>query len=567
MSFNSRSSFAPPLSRASPLSQAPPIDRVSLLDRHSAIGVSHPEGWRSRRSHLPQSFSAPVISSTTSFRSGLRSEYIAPLAESALERLTSSPQSWSGDWSSRFTAPSHRSFLDERSPLPGITGDACSSVASRHQHESRRERIIPIEREKFVLPSISGSSEALVDSNDSTPKMTMSGRSLNGQSNNDSARHSTLEENRGGSRSGAYSVGSSRNSRGLTGLRNIGNTCYMNAVLQCLSCTKQLLELVLEERLSSDISPGSSRGALIRAFSSLIQDMWSTNTSRGRVTDTENLKNQLDKFAPRFSGHDQQDAQEFLRYLLEGLHQDINKARTRSKITQTSIDENMSNDQIAMESWRRQLLVDNSRLVGVFMGQLQSTLTCGSCHNSSVTFDAFWDLSLPIPSSGSSHLSGFQEIELDDCLAAFTGEEVLDSVDRPFCSKCGRRQTSSKSLRLHRLPPVLVLHLKRFGNDPNTGQHCRLKITSTVHFPLSQLSLDEFCTSPHTQRYDLYAVVNHQGSQSSGHYTAYCRHPHSNQWYLFDDTSVRLVDSPASVVSQRAYILFYERVTDTTSYL
>lgn len=86
-----------------------------------------------------------------------------------------------------------------------------------------------------------------------------------------------------------------------------------------------------------------------------------------------------------------------------------------------------SDDQKAMESWKRYLRFDDSKIVDMFVGQLKSSLQCSYCSHTSVTFDPFWDLSLPIPNKSGT-------VKLNQCLDLFTKEEVMDGDERPVSS-------------------------------------------------------------------------------------------------------------------------------------
>lgn len=103
----------------------------------------------------------------------------------------------------------------------------------------------------------------------------------------------------------------------------------MNSVIQCLSNTRPLLEYLLNEQYMADINTTTSsmKGALIKAFSQVIHELWEVGGDH--VVNTTALKSQIQRFAPRFMGYSQQDAQEFLRYLLEGLHEDVNRVTTK----------------------------------------------------------------------------------------------------------------------------------------------------------------------------------------------------------------------------------------------
>ncbi|XP_076237700.1 uncharacterized protein LOC143181237 isoform X2 [Calliopsis andreniformis] len=335
---------------------------------------------------------------------------------------------------------------------------------------------------------------------------------------------------------------------GLNGLRNIGNTCFMNSVIQCLSNTRPLLEYLLNEQYLADINTTTSsmKGALIKAFSQVIHELWEVGGDH--VVNTTALKSQIQRFAPRFMGYSQQDAQEFLRYLLEGLHEDVNRVTVKPQPIHTDIPEMYTDSQKAVESWKRYLRSEDSMIVDVFVGQLRSSLHCTACDHVSVTLDPFWDLSLPIPARSGT-------VKLSQCLEHFTREEVLDGDEKPTCSKCQMRRKCTKSFSIQKFPKILVIHLKRFS----PMERFRGKLNVMVDFPLTGLDLSAFA-APRVPgcTYNLYGVANHSGTTYSGHYTAYCKHPYSGEWHEYNDSRVSVVPA-RSVVSSEAYVLFYEQ--------
>ncbi|VVC96488.1 unnamed protein product [Leptidea sinapis] len=224
-------------------------------------------------------------------------------------------------------------------------------------------------------------------------------------------------------------------------------------------------------------------------------------------------------------GYSQQDAQEFLRYLLEGLHEDVNRVTTRPKPILTEIDDNLSDTAKANEAWSRYVRMEDSRVGDIFMGQLKSTLRCTHCKHDSVTFDPFWDLSLPIPSRTGN-------LKLQQCLQHFVREEELDGDEKPTCSKCGVRRKCLKWFTVQKFPKVLVLHLKRFSPT----ERFRGKLNVLVEFPLNGLDMSPLSANNTTATYNLYALSNHSGTTYSGHYTAYCKHPYSGDWHEYNDS-------------------------------
>uniref|UniRef100_A0A8C4ZHR2 Ubiquitin carboxyl-terminal hydrolase 15 n=1 Tax=Gadus morhua TaxID=8049 RepID=A0A8C4ZHR2_GADMO len=146
--------------------------------------------------------------------------------------------------------------------------------------------------------------------------------------------------------------------------------------------------------------------------------------------------------------------------------------------------------------------------------------------------------------------------KLKDCIELFTTKEKLGAEDPWYCPTCKQHQQATKKLDLWSLPPVLVVHLKRFSYS----RYMRDKLDSLVDFPLSDLDMSEFLINPNAGpcRYDLIAVSNHYGGMGGGHYTAYAKNKEDMKWYNFDDSSV----SPANhdqIVSKAGYVLFYQR--------
>ncbi|XP_003747554.2 ubiquitin carboxyl-terminal hydrolase 2 [Galendromus occidentalis] len=356
------------------------------------------------------------------------------------------------------------------------------------------------------------------------------------------------------SRSSARSLGSAADHNGnstvaVVGLRNLGNSCFMNSIIQCLVHT-QLADYFRGRAFRADVNTSSlMKGDLAQAFASLVTSMW-TSKDGSAISPTE-FRSQIQKYAPRFMGYSQQDAQEFLRYLLQGLHEDVNRVRIQPRGTcLPEIDGSLSDHQKAAESWRRYLRVDDSRIVDLFVGQLKSTLKCSECGHKSVTFDPFWDLSLPISDSRCTAST------LQQCLEYFTKEEVLDGDEKPTCDQCKKRQRMTKNLSIWKCPKILVLHLKRFGNS----ERYRSKLETNVQFPLRNLDISAFMSNggdSHFCKYNLIGVSNHSGSTHSGHYTATCLNPINRQWYSCNDARVSEVGE-SRVVSSEAYVLFYE---------
>ncbi|XP_027031042.1 ubiquitin carboxyl-terminal hydrolase 2a isoform X4 [Tachysurus fulvidraco] len=341
-------------------------------------------------------------------------------------------------------------------------------------------------------------------------------------------------------------VKNSKAAQGLVGLKNLGNTCFMNSILQCLSNTRSLRDYCLHNSHRRDLNNNSrTNTALMEEFAKLIQTLWTSSTSDA-VSPSE-FKTQIQRYAPRFVGYNQQDAQEFLRFLLDGLHNEVNRVTVRPRANTEDFD-HLPDDEKGKKMWSKYLEREDSKIVDLFVGQLKSSLTCTECGYCSTVFDPFWDLSLPIS-------KGYGEVSLMDCMRLFTKEDVLDGDEKPTCYRCKARRKCTKKFTIQKFPKILVLHLKRFSEARVRSS----KLSTFVNFPMKDLDLREFASDRSSSAvYNLYAVSNHSGTTMGGHYTAYCCNPDSGEWYTFNDSRVTPMSS-SQVRSSDAYVLFYER--------
>jgi len=192
---------------------------------------------------------------------------------------------------------------------------------------------------------------------------------------------------------------------GVVGIRNHGNTCFINSILQCLSYTDILAEYFVLDQYKSDLrrrrrlnaftkaAAGTGKGEVTEQLAMLLKSLWSLQYDP-EISDK--FKSLVDKYGSQYKGGSQHDAQEFLLWLLDRVHEDLNTA-TKKKYKHIKSSSGRPDDVVAAESLANYTRCNNSFVVDIFQAQFRSSLTCPSCERQSNTFDPFLCVSLPIP--------------------------------------------------------------------------------------------------------------------------------------------------------------------------
>uniref|UniRef100_A0A7S0DQW3 Ubiquitin carboxyl-terminal hydrolase n=1 Tax=Amorphochlora amoebiformis TaxID=1561963 RepID=A0A7S0DQW3_9EUKA len=350
--------------------------------------------------------------------------------------------------------------------------------------------------------------------------------------------------------------------RGAVGLYNLGNTCYINSIIQCLSNVSDLSEYFLDQSYTQDINIISdNKGRMAEAYAQVMEKLWD---DQHKVISPKVLRMEVGKACPEFQGYKQQDSHDLLTVLLDGLSKDLNRApippKRETKETQEQRKERHKKEEAEWQKmnlarkfdhfWQRSLRRSESIITDIFTGVERQTVKCLTCNNESIRFSEYTFLAVDIPKKSSWLGMGSPTIQLDDCLKTYVTKEVIAGVK---CTKCKEKRSKSKQTLLQTMPEVLIIQLKRFCMGWLGGE----KVNAYIDFPITGLKPKYLMAESKNPTYDLIAVSNHFGSTRGGHYTAYAKNPLSGKWYKFDDSDVREVRQ-SSVVTKQAYVLFYK---------
>ncbi|XP_032993366.1 ubiquitin carboxyl-terminal hydrolase 12-like isoform X2 [Lacerta agilis] len=270
------------------------------------------------------------------------------------------------------------------------------------------------------------------------------------------------------------------------GLVNFGNTCYCNSVLQALYFCRPFREKVLAYKVQP-----CKKESLLTCLSDLFNSI-TTQKKKVGVIPPKKFISQLRKENELFDNYMQQDAHEFLNYLLNTIADLLQDERKQEK-------QNGKLQNRSIESHKGEK-VDLTWVHEIFQGTLTNETRCLNCEAVSSKDEDFLDLSVDVE----------QNTSITHCLREFSNTETLCSEYKYYCEQCGSKQEAQKRMRVKKLPMILALHLKRFKYMDQLHRYTKLSYRVVFPLELRLFNTSGDATNP-DRMYDLVAVVVHCG--------------------------------------------------------
>lgn len=336
--------------------------------------------------------------------------------------------------------------------------------------------------------------------------------------------------------------------KGLSGLTNLGNTCFLNSTMQVLSHTYELNKFIDMKTYRQKLN-NKYDSALLIEWDELRSLLWKENciVSPFKFVKTVQKLAQL-KGQDMFTGYNQNDLPEFLIFVIDCFHNALSRD-VKMTIEGKIQDEK---DKIAVKCFERiKQMYENDYseiwriFYGIHVSQLENAVTGKKI---SMTPEPFFIVNLPIPTNNKSPT-------LIDCFELYVEDELMDGDNCIKIEETNEKVAAKKKLMFWSFPDILVIDIKRFNVMNRKNQ-------VMVDFPLENLNLSKYVIGYEKDKYiyDLYGVCNHSGSVMGGHYTAFVKNA-NGKWYHYNDTSVSEVAMERQIKTSKAYCFFYRKRT------
>jgi ubiquitin C-terminal hydrolase len=332
---------------------------------------------------------------------------------------------------------------------------------------------------------------------------------------------------------------------GLSGLSNLGNTCFINSCMQVLSHTYELNEFFNSGNYKKKIK-NKVDSILLLEWDELRKLLWNENcvVSPGKFIKTIQRVAKTKGYG-MFTGYSQNDLPEFLLFIVDCFHNAI------SREINMSITGNVENetDKIATKCYemiKNMYSSEYSEIWNIFYAvHVSELISLETNKRINITPEPFFMINLPIPKNNKSPT-------LIDCFNLYIEGEILDGDNAWHNEETQQKENVKKQISFWSFPTILVIDFKRFNERNQKNQ-------ILIDFPF-QLDLSKYVIGykKESYKYELFGVCNHSGSAMGGHYTCYIKNA-NNKWYHFNDTNVFEISKIDAIVSPKAYVLFYRK--------
>lgn len=329
---------------------------------------------------------------------------------------------------------------------------------------------------------------------------------------------------------------------GLSGLANLGNTCYMNSAIQCLSHTEELTNYFLSKEFVKDYNQNSKTCNLAKEWYRLLNGLHEENCIVSPKSFHKTIVLMSYEMGIHFGFGTQNDVQEFLVFFIDSLHEALSKEViiTISGEIKNETDK-MAYD--AMNNWKTFFKDNYSNVIKMFYGQMITNIKVnGIVRSRNYSPICFFTLAIPDKDG---------DIDIYDCFDDFTkGEDMVG--DNQWKDDDGNKHDAQRNIELWDFPNILIVSIKRFSNQGR-------KLNTMIHYPINNMDLSRYCIgyNKYKSQFSLYGVCNHIGGLNGGHYFAYCKYK-DGKWYEFNDSNVSPI-SEDRCITQNAYCLFYKK--------
>ena len=337
--------------------------------------------------------------------------------------------------------------------------------------------------------------------------------------------------------------------KGLTGLANVGNTCYLNSFVQILSHTYELNQFLQKGEYKNKLNQKPDSVILLE-FDKLREIMWSSNCTVAPNGFVNAIK-KVAAFKKKdiFTGYDQNDLQEFLLFMFDCFHNALARLVNMniSGISQNETDELAKTCfNMLKETYNKEY----SEMLSLFHGTHVSEISeIDTGKSLSLRPEPFSVISLSVPSS----IGGTQQnVTIFDCMDLYCKKEKLDGENKWFNEKTNEKQEVNRGIIFWSLPDILIIDLKRWSSNGH-------KISKIVDAPIHNADFSKYVKGYYASSYvyDLYGVCNHSGNMQGGHYTCFIKNA-NGKWYECNDTMITEI-SEERVVSYKSYCFFYRK--------